>query len=191
LKPKLKETPSPLSQNLKKMTTTTVYKLYTYSEAPAAGLPLRCDTQEFSTLKEAQIAGRRANATFYEIQVISTTREPPTKKNPEGSISTSTTMVERKSFRQSQWAMKSPSPTGLRIQCGINGYFQIKMDDEDALRAAVALRGLGLGLCWRPGRQMITAKVSNMDKVEKTLVSMGLLRSLKVASLPASAKGIN
>jgi len=152
------------------MTTTTTYNLYMYPEQPEAGLGFRYELQVFSTLKEAQRVGRAANITFYEIQAISTTREPPSKKNPEGSVSTSTSIVERRTLRQSQWAMKGPSPTGLRIQDGINGYFQLKMTDQEALRACVALREFGLGLCWRPGRQMITAKLSNIDKVEKVLI---------------------
>jgi hypothetical protein len=156
--------------------TTTSYILYTYPEQPSLGIGFRCDTQAFQTLSEAQKAGRAANATMYEIQAVSTTLEPPTKKNSEGSTSTSKTMVERKALRPSQWAMKVPSPTGLRIQYGLNGYFQLKLSDEDALRTAVLLRGCGLGLCWRPGRQMITAKVSNLDIVQKILITNGLCR---------------
>jgi hypothetical protein len=158
------------------MPSTTIYKLFTYPELPEAGLGFRYETKEFSTLKEAQIAGRRFNATFYEIQAVTTTVEPPSKKNPEGSVSTSTSILERRNLRQSQWAMKTPSPTGLRIQYGINGYFQLKMSDEDSLRAAVALRGLGMGLCWRAGRQMISAKVSTLDVMQKILVKEGLCR---------------
>ena len=158
------------------MTTTTSYKVFTFPETPEAGLRFRYEAQEFSSLKEAQIAGRKANATSYEIHAISTTVEPPTKKNPQGSFSTSTSIIERRNLRQSQWAMEKPSPTGLRIQYGINGYFQLKLSDQDALRAAVALRGLGMGLCWRPGRQMITANVSVIDRAQKILVKEGLCR---------------
>jgi hypothetical protein len=158
-------------------TTTTVYKLYTYPELWAAGeTPLRCNTQEFPTLLLAQRAGRAANTTMYEIQAVSTTVEPPTKKNPQGSTSKSATIVERKSIRPDPCFAGQSQPTGLRIQYGINGYFQLKLSDADALRAAVALRSLGLGLCWRPGRQMVTAKVSNMDLTQKILIGMGLCR---------------
>jgi hypothetical protein len=155
-------------------TTTITYKLYTYPEQYMPGLSCQCNTETFSTLLEAQKAGRAANTTFYEIQMISKTEEPPTKKMPHGSVSTSTAIVERRVLRASQWSQ--PAPTGLRIQNGINGYFTLKLSDADTLRAAIALRGLGLGLCWRPGRQMVVANGSKIDKIQKVLVSYRLCR---------------
>lgn len=79
--------------------------------------------------------------------------------------------------------MTSPHafPIELRI-CGTygpkGGYFRLQIhSEEEAILAAVQLRGLGMGLCYRRGQNMVSWNYMAVDSVFKTLAKAGLCQN--------------
>ncbi len=67
------------------------------------GAPTAAEMKTFNTLEEATGLGEAYDGVLYEIQCISTTIQPPSKKYPEGERSTSKTILVRKTLRDPSW----------------------------------------------------------------------------------------
>ena len=84
------------------MTTTSVFNLFLYPETEQ-GAPTGVQMEVFSTLEDAKQRGDTYDGVSYEIQCISTTILPPSKRCPEGERSTSKTILVRKTLREPAW----------------------------------------------------------------------------------------
>lgn len=62
---------------------------------------------------------------------------------------------------------------GLMAQKG--GYFRLKLHSEDdAIRVAIQLRRLGMGLCYYRGQNMVSWNYLAYDSVIKTLAKVNI-----------------
>lgn len=50
-----------------------------------------------------------------------------------------------------------------------NGMFVANLTEDEAMRAAIALRKLGLGLTWKKGEAMVTTQTEQFCQAEKIL----------------------
>lgn len=159
--------------------TTVEYKLYLYADQPAAGQDFSCISESYATLAEARARGLAFRGTNYEIQSISTTVEPPSKRCPNGETSTSKTIVERKQLREplwwTNWVRAMPGRTDKPELCFNLGYGYLRLrlpSRADAMKVLVLLRGCGAGLYYdAKANNIIMAKTlkpySDINKILK------------------------
>lgn len=58
------------------------------------------------------------------------------------------------------------------------GYFRLRIhSEEDAIQVAIRLRGLGMGLCYQRGRNMISWNYKALDSVIKLLSKTDFCRN--------------
>ena len=159
--------------------TTVTYNLYLYADQPAAGEGFSCLCESYSTLAEARTRGINFKGTNYEIQSISTTVEPPSKRYPNGETSTSKTIIERKQLREplwyTNWVRAMPGRTDkpeLRFNLGY-GYLKLRLPSRaDAVKVLVLLRGCKAGFYYdMRANNIIVAKTlqtySDINKILK------------------------
>lgn len=73
------------------------------------------------------------------------------------------------------------------------GYFRLRIhSSEDAIRACVLLRHLGLGLTYQVGKTTImqTETYMEFDEIEKVLIKAGLARQ-KLFSVPQAPQSLS
>jgi hypothetical protein len=163
-------------------TTTLEYKLFLYPERTAMGAPLNVLTETYNSLEEARRRGAAFRGELYEIQCISTTTEPPSKKFPNGDISSSKTMMERKQLYTPLWWRDwlrfrgaREGPPELRFQLGY-GYLRLRiLSREDAIKILVLTRGCGAGLYYdqRTNNLIIAKSLRPYSEINKILKRAG------------------
>lgn len=66
--------------------------------------------------------------------------------------------------------------TELRFIDGPRGYFKLCLHGDNGIKAIIALRHCGLGLCWTPTTRIFSAPAMKFDDAEKALIKANLAR---------------